>query len=169
MRFGTFDIAANIFQQHNDATPVFESSGLDDAVVMDRAETPSDAVFEYNLGVYNQSTAIVHSNVFLQSGKYSDDPSRIFTLSEDTDATIPARICIPDEGAAMSTLNGRPVNVSQVAMETVRYHVDKKTGKAVEGGVLVTCQNVNVGYKLPKTFGSSDEVKQYVLNQAGMY
>ena len=162
MRFGTFDIFANVFESINNNDPRFDSSV---AIESRDEEVLSDAEFQYHLGVYNQSTIQVKDNVFLQVGSVADDTSRLFTISEATLPDRPARICIPDSDVP-TTLNGEVVNMDVVAQDTIDYFVE--SGKTVEGAVLVTCDGVNVGgYTLPQTFSSPDEVKAYVTSQAG--
>jgi pectate lyase len=168
MRFGTFDVTGNVFLQRNDRAPVFDLAAVSSThgtrTLRGRANGPADAVFEYNLGVYNQSTVVVRDNVFIQTGVYANDPSRTFTFSEDTSADTPARLCIPVTDSS-STLNGAVVNMTRVGAETIRYTVT--AGKAIKDGVLLTCDNVDVGYELPHMFKVASDVKQYVLQEAG--
>lgn len=164
MRFGTYHIAGNIFQQVATATPLYGDKTPDESAPV--VDVPKDAVFQYNLGVYNQSTAIIGTNAFVQSGKYASDTTRIFSLSEDTRADIPAKICITANGT--STLNGQTLDLDGITQDMLQYNIDV-TKKAVEGGVLLTCTGVNTGYTLPKAFTGGAEVQSYVLAEAGQY
>lgn len=170
MRFGTFDIATNLYSYTNDAEPLFDTditSTTNANITTDltaRASAPADAVFQYNLGVYNQSTVHVRANAFVATGAHADDASRLFTISEATLPERPARVCV-DAGSA-STLNGGVVDMGSVANATVDYFVEE--GRAVKGAVLVTCEGVaEEEYELPVTLTSGKEVEEYVLANAG--
>ncbi|KAF9486780.1 hypothetical protein BDN71DRAFT_1514646 [Pleurotus eryngii] len=67
MRFGSFDIFYNIYEARNDKPPRFNDAGQ-----AHRREalgsTPLDAVFQYHLGVYNQSRVRVQDSVLIQHG-----------------------------------------------------------------------------------------------------
>jgi pectate lyase len=174
MRFGTFDVVANIFQQRNDGSPLWTTTAISGAGTKDPnapgGSLPSDAQYGYNLGVYNQSSALVRSNVFVQTGSYPSDPTRIFTLSEDTSASLPARLCVPalgTSGSIQSTLNGKTLNVTQLASELIANGIKK--GSTVSGAVLLTCDSVTsrVTYSLPQTFADAAAVQKYVLAEAG--
>lgn len=167
MRFGTFDVTANVFRQASNKAPLYNSTAsVDEAAV---AAVPSDAVYGYNLGVYNQSTVLVRENAFVQTGTYPNDTSRLFTLSEDTRADLPARLCIPaPTDVAPTTLNGQTLDLLAVAEDMLQYHIDV-TGNAVTGGVLLTCEGIEIDYTLPVAFTSGEEVQKYVSEEAGMY
>ncbi|TRM55445.1 polysaccharide lyase family 1 protein [Schizophyllum amplum] len=150
MRFGTFDIAANLYSYVNDAEQP--------------ADTPADAIFQYHLGVYNQSTVHVRANAFEATGDHVTDTSRLFTVGEATLPERPARICV--DSASNSTLNGEAVDMATVAQARVDSIVEG--GQAVEGAVLVTCDGVaEEGYELPVVLASGEDVEQYVLANAG--
>ncbi len=156
MRFGTFDVYANLFEDINDNQPRFGANLKRDEKV------PLDAVFEYHLGVYNQSTVQLRDNVFLQSGKVPDDTSRIFTISEATVPELPARVCIRDSSVP-PTLNGADIDLGSIAQDTVDWFVEE--GDSAMDAVLVTCEDVAVG-DYP-TFETVQEVTRYVLREAG--
>ncbi|KAK0442157.1 polysaccharide lyase family 1 protein [Armillaria borealis] len=156
MRFGTFDVYANLFEDINDNQPRFGANLKRDE------DVPLDAVFEYHLGVYNQSTVQLRDNVFLQSGKVPDDTSRIFTISEATIPELPARVCIRDSSVP-PTLNGADIDLGSIAQDTVDWFVDE--GDSAKGAVLMTCKDVAVGDY--QTFGTVQEVARYVLREAG--
>ncbi|KAJ3719546.1 hypothetical protein DFJ43DRAFT_1159157 [Lentinula guzmanii] len=84
MRFGSFDVFANVCETLNIAGPVFNPINV---TVRRRAEEslPADALFEYNLGVHNQSIVQLQDNVFIQTDSGADD-NYISTISE---ATLP--------------------------------------------------------------------------------
>ncbi|KAI5888645.1 polysaccharide lyase family 1 protein [Schizophyllum commune H4-8] len=166
MRFGTFDIANNLYSYTNDAEPLFDTDTTANTTdyLTSRAAAPADAVFQYNLGVYNQSTVHVRANAFMASGAHADDASRLFTISEATLPDRPARVCV--DAGVESTLNGGAVNLADVAGATVDYFVEE--GRAVEGAVLVTCEGVvEEGYELPVTLTNGKDVEEYVLANAG--
>ncbi|EIN09878.1 polysaccharide lyase family 1 protein [Punctularia strigosozonata HHB-11173 SS5] len=174
LRFGTADIFANVFEQIMSASPVFSSSEVGGTnTSTEDGNLPADAVFEYNIGVYNQSSVQVADNVWIQSGSFASDTSRIFTLSEDTSPNLPAHLCVRLPGDAFSdpiidsTVNGAVVNISAVAEETIDYFVTNATSKAVAGGVLLTCADFSYEYTWPTEFNSAEEVEEYVLREAG--
>lgn len=156
MRFGTFDVYANLFEDINDKEPRFGANMKRDE------DVPLDAVFEYHLGVYNQSTVQLRDNVFLQSGKVPDDTSRIFTISEATIPELPARVCIRDSSVP-PTLNGADIDLGSIAQDTVDWFVEE--GDSAMDAVLVTREDVAVG-DYP-TFETVQEVTRYVLREAG--
>ncbi|KAJ3784451.1 pectin lyase fold/virulence factor [Lentinula aff. detonsa] len=84
MRFGSFDVLANVYETLNIAGPVFNPINV---TLERRAEEslPADALFEYNLGVHNHSTVQLQDNVFIQTDSGADD-NYISTISE---ATLP--------------------------------------------------------------------------------
>ncbi|KAL0957995.1 hypothetical protein HGRIS_000170 [Hohenbuehelia grisea] len=169
MRFGTFEVFANLYKSRNDKAPLFtSSSSLRRQADEPGADVPLDALFQYHLGIYNQSTVHVQDNVFIQGGAVANDTSRIFTLSEDTLPQRPARLCLTQGGetaAFPSTMNGEPINLADIAQGTIDYFVAK--GSAAEGAVLLTCDGFEVASGLPRQFSSAEEVAQYVRAEAG--
>lgn len=119
------------------------------------------------MGVYNQSTVQIQDNVFVQPGTVPNDTSRIFTISEATLPDFPARVCIHESKPHFqSTLNGHAIDsLATVAQATVDYFVD--IGRSVAGAVIVTCEGVENQYELPEVFSSADQVRDYVLREAG--
>ncbi|KAK7439779.1 hypothetical protein VKT23_017353 [Stygiomarasmius scandens] len=171
MRFGTFDVLANVYENVNNNSPIFNTSATLEREIQRRADDPSsvplDAIFEYNMGVYNQSTVQVQDNVFMQTGSQPSDLSRIFTISESTLPDFPARVCI-HESTFLSTMNGRPINnLTTVIQDTIDHFVDN--GDAAEGAVVATCEGISIGYDLPTTFESAEDVLTYVLAEAGQH
>lgn len=171
MRFGSYDVFANIYQDINNKTSLFDTTNS-----LSRRQTtvgdavPPDAIFEYNLGVYNQSRVQVQDNIFIQSGTVPNDTSRIFTIGESTNSNLPAKVCIHENspGSFLPTINGAPIrNLSTVAQDTIDFIV--QFGKSVEGGVILTCEGFDIGYELPKTFSSAEEVQAYVFAEAGQH
>ncbi|KAJ7601088.1 polysaccharide lyase family 1 protein [Mycena floridula] len=167
MRFGTFDVFANLYESLLDSTPVFVGNATVSPGQRRRDALPSDAKFEYNWGVYNQSTAQIQDNVFIQTGAFAEDTSRMFTISESTDPALPARICVREPFP--STINGLEIhNMTTVANDVVDFWVS--SGKSPEGAVLVTCEGMsNTKYQLPVEFHSASEVQAYVLREAGQH
>ncbi|KAF9491695.1 pectin lyase-like protein [Pleurotus eryngii] len=168
MRFGSFDIFSNVYETRNDNPPRFNDASQAGRRrrrgALDRA--PLDAVYQYHLGVYNQSRVQVQDNVFLQHGAFPNDTSRIFTISEATLSDRPAKVCIRETPPHFpSTMNGVAIaSLSEVMADTVHSFVD--SGKAVEGAVVLTCDRFQ-GYELPKVFEDSEDVLRYVLSEAG--
>ncbi|KAG8725346.1 hypothetical protein FRC09_001696 [Ceratobasidium sp. 395] len=152
MRFGSFDIAANLFESVNNNKPITK-----------RATIPADAVFGYHFGVYNQSTVQVQDNVFVQTGTVPDDTSRIFTVTENMLANLPAKVCVRNT-SFNSTLNGKAIDMDGLARGALAYAV--KQGRAVSDGVKFGCSGFTAP-SLPKTFKSYSEVQAYVLDQSG--
>ncbi|QRV95616.1 pectate lyase [Ceratobasidium sp. AG-Ba] len=150
MRFGTFDIAANLFESVNDKSSVY------------KRDVPADAMFQYHLGVYNQSTVQVQDNVFVQGGSVPNDTSRIFTVTENMLVDRPARVCVRTS-SFNSTMNGEAIDMDGAVRGALAYAIQQ--GRAVSGGVLVGC----AGFTAPSlpSFESSSDVQSYVLAQAG--
>jgi pectate lyase len=152
MRFGSFDIAANLFESINNNSPVYK-----------RAAIPADAVFQYHLGVYNQSRAQVQDNVFIQTGSVTDDTSRIFTITENLLADRPAKLCVRTS-SFNSTMNGVAVDLVGLAQGALNMAVSK--GRAVAGGVVFGCDGF-AAVDAPTTFVDHRQVQEYVLNHSG--
>ncbi|KAG8720949.1 hypothetical protein FRC11_003038, partial [Ceratobasidium sp. 423] len=154
MRFGSYDITANLFESVNNNSPVYK-----------RATVPADAVFQYHMGVYNQSRVQLQDNVFIQTGSAPNDTSRIFTVTENLLSDRPAKLCVRP-GSFTSTMNSNPVDLVTAAKGALNYAVGK--GRAVADGVVFTCDGFTaVGTPAYTTFKSYSEVQSYVLAQSG--
>ncbi|KAJ8703541.1 hypothetical protein PTI98_002157 [Pleurotus ostreatus] len=168
MRFGSFDIFSNVYKARNDNPPRFGDASRTHRRERREAldQTPLDAVFQYHLGIYNQSRVQVQDNVFLQYGAFPNDTSRIFTVGEAALLDRPARVCIRETPPHVPpTMNGVAIaSLHQVMADTVDFFVD--SGKAVEGAVVLTCDGFQ-DYEVPKVFEDSEDVLQYVLSEAG--
>lgn len=151
MRFGSFDISANLFESVNNKSPVYK-----------RADVPADAVFQYHFGVYNQSQVQLQDNIFVQTGSVPDDTSRIFTVTENLLADRPAKLCV--RNSFNSTMNGKAVDLVGLARGALNYAVG--LGRAVTGGVVFGCDGFSVP-SLPTKFTNYSQVQSYVLSQAG--
>ncbi|KAF9487369.1 polysaccharide lyase family 1 protein [Pleurotus eryngii] len=168
MRFGSFDIFSNVYETRNDNPPHFNDASQAGRRrrrgALDR--TPLDAVFQYHLGVYNQSRVQVQDNVFLQHGAFPNNTSRIFTISEATLSDRPAKVCIRETPPHFpSTMNGVAIaSLSEVVADTVHFFVD--SGRAVDGAVVLTCDGFR-GYEVPKVLEDAGDVLEYVLSEAG--
>ncbi|KAL1741713.1 polysaccharide lyase family 1 protein [Schizophyllum fasciatum] len=159
MRFGTFDIAGNLYSYSNDAQPLFSNETKER-----RADGPADATFQYNLGVYNQSTIHVRANAFVVTGEHASDTSRVFTIGESTLPDRPARLCV--DADSESSINDSSFDMGALAQTAVNWFVQE--GRATEGAVLVTCEGVEKeGYELPAALQTGAEVEEYVLAHAG--
>jgi hypothetical protein len=64
-----------------------------------------------------------------------------------------------------SSFNGQPVNLTDNVLQTFEYYISVKTD-SVAGGLVEGCANFEA-QALPQTFTSSDEVLDYVTNNAG--
>jgi hypothetical protein len=155
MRFGSFDIAANLFESVNNKSPVY--------TISKRADVPADAVFQYHLGVYNQSIVQLQDNVFIQAGSVPNDTSRIFTVTENLLSDRPAKLCVRTN-SFNSTMNGGAVDLAGLAKGALAYAV--KQGRAVEDGIVFGCGGFTKA-GISKSFKSSSEVQAYVLSQSG--
>ncbi|CAE6447644.1 unnamed protein product [Rhizoctonia solani] len=154
MRFGSYDIAANLFESVNNNNPVYK-----------RADVPADAVFQYHMGVYNQSRVQLQDNVFIQTGSVPDDTSRIFTVTENLLADRPAKLCVRP-GSFTSTMNAKSVDLVAAAKGALNYAVGK--GRAVATGVVFGCDGfAAIGTPASTKFTSYSQVQSYVLGQSG--
>ncbi|KAJ1303870.1 hypothetical protein OPQ81_008288 [Rhizoctonia solani] len=154
MRFGSYDIAANLFESVNNNNPVYK-----------RADVPADAVFQYHMGVYNQSRVQLQDNVFIQTGSVPNDTSRIFTVTENLLSDRPAKLCVRP-GSFTSTMNTNPVDLVAAAKGALNYAVGK--GRAVADGVVFTCDGFTaIGTPASTTFKNYSGVQSYVLAQSG--
>lgn len=156
MRFGSFDIAANLFESVNNKSAVYTTATK-------RADVPADAVFQYHLGLYNQSIVQVQSNVFIQTGTVPNDTSRIFTVTENLLADRPAKLCVRTS-PFNSTMNGQSIDLVGLAKGALNYSVGK--GSSVAEGITFGCTGFET-IAAPKTFSSPSEVQSYVLAQSG--
>ncbi|KAJ3986989.1 polysaccharide lyase family 1 protein [Lentinula detonsa] len=103
MRFGTFDVFANVYETLNIAV---------------KGSLPADALFEYNLGVHNQSTVQLQDNVFIQTDSGADD-NYISTISE---ATLPEFYNTPSH--FLSTFRQAIDNLTTLAQATIDLFVE---------------------------------------------
>ncbi|KAF7540267.1 hypothetical protein G7054_g1452 [Neopestalotiopsis clavispora] len=181
MRFGTFYITNNVFSNYNNKEPLFNytENSTSSSSLHRRNETYTPD-FQYNMGIYNMSSVLVSGNYFDQSGSYPDDQTRIFTFSDLATPDLPATFCsppdLPADQAALypqlgnltqlaSSFNGQPVNLTDNVLQTFEYYISVKTD-SVAGGLVEGCANFEA-QALPQTFTSSDEVLDYVTNNAG--
>ncbi|ELU41326.1 polysaccharide lyase family 1 protein [Rhizoctonia solani AG-1 IA] len=152
MRFGSYDIAANLFESTNNKNPVYK-----------RATAPADAVFQYHMGVYNQSRVQLQDNVFIQTGSVPDDISRIFTVTENLLKDRPAKLCVRP-GSFTSTMNTKAVDLVGAAKGALDYAVSK--GRAVAAGLVFTCDGFTaVGTPVSTAFKTYSEVQAYVRSK----
>ncbi|KAG8934286.1 hypothetical protein FRC02_010240 [Tulasnella sp. 418] len=165
MRFGTFELVANLFTSQNHKSPLFNIENSSGSTQTGTCSTNIPAAHQYHLGVYNQSKVYLSSNTFKQTGCYANDQSRIFTITESTNSALPALVCV-DESSFKSTLNQVVLDLKNVVTKTLTYAIS--AGKAVQNGVLLKCDGVvRSGTTLPKTFKTNDEVVTYVQQNAG--
>src|SRR6186713_621349 len=90
MRFGTFYIVGNLFENRADQPPQWvntsaarrQNGGSFSGGMRRREEAGAYAPeFQYNLGIYNLSSVLVSTNAFRQTGLYPSDTTRIFAFS----------------------------------------------------------------------------------------
>ncbi|ORY59166.1 pectin lyase fold/virulence factor [Pseudomassariella vexata] len=189
MRFGTFYIVNNVFENYADSAPFFGSSnstmscrrGLGEDIMatgVGKRDDEDNPAFQYNLGIYNMSSVLVSGNYFDQTGAYPDDESRIFTFSNLATPDQPATLCSPpdlrsisdypelsDLAKPASEMNGRYVNLADNVVETFKYYISKKTD-SVAGGLVQSCAGFE-GQEMPVAFTSAGEVLEYVKGNAG--
>ncbi|KAG8961052.1 hypothetical protein FRC03_005831 [Tulasnella sp. 419] len=165
MRFGTFELVANLFTSQNHKSPLFNIENSSGSTQTGTCSTNIPAAHQYHLGVYNQSKVYLSSNTFKQTGCYANDQSRIFTITESTNSALPALVCV-DESSFKSTLNQVVLDLKNVVTKTLTYAIS--AGRAVQNGVLLKCDGVvRSGTTFPKTFKTNDEVVTYVQQNAG--
>lgn len=181
MRFGTFHIVGNVFENYAERAPLFEDGSVSSnatakAARRSAANETYKPDFQYNMGIYNASTVLVAANSFVQSGTYQDDSSRIFSFSDLATPGLPARLCSPADaanGTAASALpksvfNGRPIDLVENAKNTWTYFLESKNedGEFVEGGFVIGCEGLEE-QETPVAFKDGNEVEAYVRKNAG--
>ncbi|EUC64468.1 polysaccharide lyase family 1 protein [Rhizoctonia solani AG-3 Rhs1AP] len=150
MRFGSYDIAANLFESVNNNNPVYKRAGV-----------PADAVFQYHMGVYNQSQVQLQDNVFVQTGSVPNDTSRIFTVTENLLSDRPTKLCVRP-GSFTSTMNTKSVDLLAAAKGALTYAVGK--GRAVADGIVFGCSGfAAIGTPPSTTFTSYSQVQSVLL------
>ncbi|KAK5636970.1 hypothetical protein RRF57_012682 [Xylaria bambusicola] len=183
MRFGTFYIANNVFENYANKRPRYSYSSNGVSLPRkslttednDDDESSYRPDFQYNLGIYNLSSVLVSGNYFSQTGRYPNDSTRIFTFQNLATPSRPARFCSPPDhststhltslASPQSVLNGKPLNLTANVFDTFAYHVRAK-GDSVAGGLVSNCAAFEA-QDMPFSFDDADDVLAYVLENAG--
>ncbi|EKG11722.1 Pectate lyase/Amb allergen [Macrophomina phaseolina MS6] len=183
MRFGTFYIVANVFENYAERAPLFEDDSVAASAAASRLVRRADNAttyrpdFQYNMGIYNASTVYVAANAFVQTGTYADDSSRVFSFSDLATPGLPATLCSPADGAngtasasslPKSVFNGRPIDLAKNAKNTWAYFLESKNedGEFAEGGFVIGCDGLEE-QETPVAFKDGNEVDAYVRKNAG--
>ncbi|KAH9899069.1 polysaccharide lyase family 1 protein [Xylariomycetidae sp. FL2044] len=197
MRFGTFYIVGNVFENYENREPLYEyvdgeEDQVDRGLIGRRGEVGINGLlgrrddevympdFQYHMGIYNLSSVLVSGNYFAQTGVYPDDKTRLFTFSNLATPESPATFCSPPDLSAVdaeaypqlanfiepqSALNGQLLNLTSNVFQTYGYYISEKDD-SVAGGLVDNCAKFE-GQKMPLSFGTADEVYEYVLQNAG--
>ncbi|KAK6501146.1 hypothetical protein TWF481_008994 [Arthrobotrys musiformis] len=180
MRFGTFYIVNNLFENYNNKKPIFTKSTTKARHKRDE-HLPS---FEYNMGIYNMSNVLVSGNAFRQTGAYPNDTSRIFTFSNLLTPDTPAYFCSPPDlslskllkpqglrlvnlAIPKSKFNGNKIDLAENVSNLLEYRLSTSSSTVVEGGLKI--QDCS-GFKpqlMPLFFTDSNQVESYVIRNAG--
>ncbi|KAI0455235.1 polysaccharide lyase family 1 protein [Xylaria acuta] len=121
MRFGTFYVANNVFENYANRPPLYDKDddGDDDdnnrtsggpytnSILEESREAagerkrneeddePYTPDFQYHLGIYNLSSVLVTGNYFAQTGPYASDVTRIFAFQNLATPLMPGYFCSP--------------------------------------------------------------------------
>ncbi|KAB2580595.1 putative pectate lyase A [Lasiodiplodia theobromae] len=188
MRFGTFYIVGNLFENYAEQEPLFDDDSVSSSSSSNTTTASGSAAanetykpnFQYNMGIYNASTVLAAANAFVQSGTYgAQDSSRIFSFSDLSTPNLPATLCSPADVSSgnsssldglkiKSTFNGAPIDLQRNAENTWAYVRGKDDdGEFVEGGFVTGCEGFEA-QEVPVAFGADGaEVEAYVRKNAG--
>ncbi|KAI8945965.1 polysaccharide lyase family 1 protein [Xylaria longipes] len=122
MRFGTFYVANNVFENYANRPPLYDddddgdennktSGGLYTSSIPEASrgaagdretrneedDDPYTPDFQYHLGLYNLSSVLVTGNYFSQTGPYASDETRIFAFQNLATPSTPAYFCSPGD------------------------------------------------------------------------
>ncbi|KAL3422291.1 Pectate lyase plyB 1 [Phlyctema vagabunda] len=157
MRFGTFYIINNLFTNL--------------ALNASFYQRP----FQYNFGIYTESSALVAGNIFYQD-PVTSGPTKIFSYSGLTNSSLPSRLCVPaaesnSTGLANlaspgSELNGVEFDLQADAQQKFEQVVATSPDTAVEGSLLISCNGFK-DQEVPIAFDTADDVEAYVRAQSG--
>ncbi|KAI0468305.1 polysaccharide lyase family 1 protein [Xylaria cf. heliscus] len=184
MRFGTFYVANNVFENYANRPPLYDDSNDDDETssVLHKSsisEEDDDAYmpdFQYHLGIYNLSSVIVAGNYFSQSGPYASDITRIFAFQNLATPSTPAYFCSPGDLPSPSsislytplpnTLNGASLNLTATLFDSFAYHL-RTTSDSTLTGLVSDCARFGETQDFPATFDNAEDVYAYVVRNAG--
>ncbi|KAF3910424.1 hypothetical protein ABW20_dc0105428 [Dactylellina cionopaga] len=180
MRFGTFYIVNNLFENYNLKAPIFTSTSKQ-KVRRDDEYKPN---FEYNMGIYNMSSVLVSGNAFRQTGTYPDDTTRIFTFSNLLTPGTPAHFCSPPDLSLLQLLkpeglrlinlaipkskfNGKKIDLADNVSDLLAYRLSTSSSTVVNGGLIIQdCGNFK-SQLMPLIFTDANQVETYVQKNAG--
>ncbi|KAI0183521.1 pectin lyase fold/virulence factor [Xylaria flabelliformis] len=185
MRFGTFYVANNVFENYANKAPLYdddgnenESRGLHSSstsvesrkVGESEDEEPYTPDFQYHLGIYNLSSVLATGNYFTQTGPYANDTTRIFAFQNL--GTPPAYFCSPgDDNSSSSSdlqnaLNNTPLNLTANVFDSFAYHL-RTSSDSVSDGLVSDCARFGEPQDLPMSFDTAEDVYAYVVKNAG--
>ncbi|EPS38455.1 hypothetical protein H072_7795 [Dactylellina haptotyla CBS 200.50] len=179
MRFGTFYIVNNLFENYNNKAPIFTTNSKQ-RVRRDDYQ-PS---FEYNMGIYNMSNVLVSGNAFQQTGNYPNDTSRIFTFSNLLTPSTPAYFCSPPDLTTLQLLkpdgfrllnlafpkskfNGKKIDLADNVLDLLSYRLSTGSSAVVDGGLKIQDCSRFKTQLMPLIFTDASQVESYVRFSAG--
>ncbi|KAK6543337.1 hypothetical protein TWF694_000089 [Orbilia ellipsospora] len=179
MRFGTFYIVNNLFENYNNKAPIFTTSS-------NRKVRRDDyqPAFEYDLGIYNMSNVLVSGNAFHQTGTYPDDTTRIFTFSNLLTPGTPAYFCSPPDLTTLQLLkpdglrlinlafpkskfNGKKIDLADNVSDLLAYRLSTNSNTVVDGGLKIQDCSQFKFQLMPLIFTDASQVETYVRLSAG--
>ncbi|KAI0436367.1 polysaccharide lyase family 1 protein [Xylaria telfairii] len=129
MRFGTFYVANNVFENYANRPPLYDdadgshksSGGVDTTSISEESRTGDEGEkmgdddddpympdFQYHLGIYNLSSVLVTGNYVLQSGPYASDSTRVFAFQNLATPSSPGYFCSPVDFPSSSSSSPSP-------------------------------------------------------------
>ncbi|KAF3939611.1 hypothetical protein ABW19_dt0202426 [Dactylella cylindrospora] len=181
MRFGTFYIVNNLFENYNNKPPLFTPAKLARSRQRRDEYQPS---FEYNMGIYNMSSVLVSGNSFKQTGSYPDDTTRIFTFSNLLTPNTPAHFCSPADLSPLqlikpdglrlvnlafpkSKFNGKKIDLKDNVSDLLAYRLATNATSIVDGGLKIQDCSGFPSQLMPLLFTDANQVETYVKYNAG--
>ncbi|TRX91290.1 hypothetical protein FHL15_007895 [Xylaria flabelliformis] len=180
MRFGTFYVANNVFENYANRAPLYDDDDDDSENKARRAlkesearneedEDPYTPDFQYHLGIYNLSSVLATGNFFLQTGPYANDTTRIFAFQNLATPSTPAYFCSPGDSSPsdlQNALNNTPLNLTANVFDSFAYHL-RTSSDSVSGGLVSDCARFGEPQDLPMSFDTTADVYAYVVENAG--
>ncbi|KAI0859134.1 polysaccharide lyase family 1 protein [Xylaria cubensis] len=189
MRFGTFYVANNVFENYANKAPLYDNDGNENEsgqlyssptlvdsrrvgseseIRNEEDEEPYTPDFQYHLGIYNLSSVLATGNSFIQTGPYANDTTRIFAFQNL--ATPPAYFCSPGDSSSSSdlqnALNNTPLNLTANVFDSFAYHL-RTSSDSVSDGLVSDCARFGEPQDLPMSFDTPEDVYAYVAKNAG--
>ncbi|KAI0554343.1 polysaccharide lyase family 1 protein [Xylaria curta] len=174
MRFGTFYLANNVFENYANKAPLYDddNDGNQSRRVVKESEASDDEDedpympdFQYHLGIYNLSSVLATGNYFLQTGPYRNDTTRIFAFQNLATPSTPAYFCSPSSSSPPNAMNAVPLNLTSNVFDAFAYHLRTKSD-SVSDGLVSDCARFEE-QDLPTSFDSAEDVYAYVMQNAG--